>query len=40
MLLAYVSDNKTRASYNHTQWLNDRRNMMQWWADIVDSWKD
>lgn len=36
--LAHVSDNKTRASYNHAQWLNDRRNMMQWWADHVDSW--
>ena len=38
--LAHVSANKTRASYNHAQWLNDRRNMLQWWADIVDSWKD
>ncbi|MCY6412696.1 tyrosine-type recombinase/integrase [Acinetobacter sp. VNH17] len=36
--LAHVSDNKTRASYNHAQWLNDRRAMMQWWADHVDSW--
>ncbi len=36
--LAHVSDNKTRASYNHAQWLNDRRIMMQWWADHVDSW--
>ena len=38
--LAHVSSNKTRASYNHAQWLNDRRNMLQWWADIVDSWKE
>jgi integrase len=36
--LAHVSDNKTRASYNHAQWLNDRKTMMQWWADHVDSW--
>ncbi len=36
--LAHVSDNKTRATYNHAQWLNDRRNMMQWWADHVDRW--
>ncbi|KAI0679423.1 tyrosine-type recombinase/integrase [Acinetobacter pittii] len=38
--LAHVSDNKTRASYNHAQWLSDRRKMMQWWADHVDSWAD
>ena len=37
--LAHVSSNKTRASYNHAQWLNDRRNMMQWWADTVDGWQ-
>ena len=36
--LAHVSDNKTRTSYNHAQWLNDRKTMMQWWADHVDSW--
>jgi integrase len=36
--LAHVSDNKTRATYNHAQWLNDRKTMMQWWADHVDSW--
>ena len=36
--LVHVSDNKTRASYNHAQWLNDRKTMMQWWADHVDSW--
>ena len=26
--LAHVSNNKTRASYNHAQWLNDRKAMM------------
>lgn len=26
--LAHVSDNKTRASYNHAQWLNDRSAMV------------
>lgn len=36
--LAHVSNNKTRASYNHAQWLSDRRTMMQWWADHVDGW--
>ncbi|MBO1280986.1 tyrosine-type recombinase/integrase [Acinetobacter nosocomialis] len=36
--LAHSAEDKTRASYNHAQWLNDRRQMMQWWADHVDSW--
>lgn len=38
--LAHADDNKTRASYNHARWLDDRRKMLQDWADIVDSWKD
>ncbi|VXA55272.1 Integrase [Acinetobacter proteolyticus] len=38
--LAHAEDNKTRASYNHARWLDDRRDMLQDWADIVDSWKD
>lgn len=37
--LAHVSNNKTRASYNHAQWLSDRKAMTQWWADHVDHWK-
>ena len=36
--LAHADDNKTRASYNHARWLDDRRKMLQDWADIVDSW--
>ena len=36
--LAHADENKTRASYNHAKYLNDRRKMMQDWADIVDSW--
>ena len=38
--LAHASDNKTRASYNHAQYLSDRREMMQWWANHVDSWSN
>ena len=38
--LAHADDNKTRASYNHARWLEDRRQMLQDWADIVDSWKE
>jgi integrase len=38
--LAHADDNKTRASYNHAKYLQDRRKMIQDWANIVDSWKD
>lgn len=36
--LAHVEENKTRATYNHAKYLGDRREMMQDWADIIDSW--
>ena len=36
--LAHSHQNKTRASYNHAQYLNDRRKMLQDWADMVDTW--
>ena len=36
--LAHVSCNRTKASYNHAKHLNERRKMMQDWADMVDSW--
>lgn len=36
--LAHVSGDQTRATYNHARWLDDRRKMLQWWADEVDSW--
>ena len=28
--------NSVRAAYNHAQYLPERRNMMQWWADYLD----
>ena len=28
--------NKVRASYNHAKYLEERREMMQWWADYLD----
>ena len=37
--LAHVEENKTRATYNHASYLVDRREMLQDWADIVDSWE-
>lgn len=34
--LAHTERNKVRASYNHAQYLLERRKMMQWWADFLD----
>lgn len=38
--LAHVKGDKVKATYDHAKWLNDRRKMMQDWANIVDSWKE
>ena len=38
--LSHDDDDKTRASYNHARYLDDRRKMLQDWADIIDSWKE
>jgi len=35
--LAHSPGNKVRASYNHAQYLEQRRIMLQWWADLVDT---
>ncbi len=35
--LAHVERNKVRAAYNHAQYMKERRTMMQWWADYLDS---
>lgn len=34
--LAHAERNKVRASYNHAQYLPERRKMMQWWGDYVE----
>lgn len=34
--LAHAERNKVRASYNHAQYLKERREMMQWWGDYLD----
>lgn len=36
--LAHVKGDKVKAAYDHAKWLNDRRKMMQDWADMVDDW--
>lgn len=35
--LDHCERNQVRAAYNHAQYLPDRREMMQWWADHLDS---
>ncbi|EFL9196381.1 tyrosine-type recombinase/integrase [Escherichia coli O54:H45] len=35
--LAHVDKNATRGTYNHAQYLDGRREMMQWYADYIDS---
>jgi integrase len=35
--LAHGERNKVRAAYNHAQYLPERRKMMQWWANYLDS---
>ena len=34
--LAQSKQDAVRASYNHAQWLSQRREMMQQWADFID----
>lgn len=34
--LAHGERNAVRAAYNHAEYLADRRQMMQWWADYLD----
>ncbi len=34
--LAHVEGNGVRAAYNHAQYLEGRRTMMQWWADHLE----
>ena len=35
--LAHVERDKVRAAYNHAQYLPERRKMMQWWADYLET---
>lgn len=38
--LAHVEENKTKAAYNHAEYLAERRVMMQAWADWIDGIAD
>ena len=35
--LAHGERDNVRSAYNHAQYLKERREMMQWWADYIDS---
>jgi integrase len=35
--LAYQESNKVRKAYNRAEHLDERRKMMEWWSDYVDS---
>jgi integrase len=35
--LAHANDDKTEAAYNHALYLPQRIDMMQWWADFLDT---
>ena len=37
--LAHVEGNSVRAAYNYAEHLEERRRMMQWWADYLDTLK-
>jgi integrase len=33
--MAHVDKNKVRAAYNHAEYLEERKQMMQWWGDFL-----
>lgn len=35
--MAHKSKEKIRATYNHAQYLDDRKKLMQWWSDYLES---
>lgn len=37
--LAHTEQNAVRRTYNHAEYLSDRAQMMQQWADMLDAWK-
>jgi hypothetical protein len=38
--LAHQDRNKVRASYNHASYLDERKVMMQIWADMIEEMQD
>ena len=38
--LAHIDKNAIRGTYNHAQYMDERREMMQWYADYMDELED
>ena len=38
--LAHVEKNKVRAAYHRSEYLEERRRMMQWWSDFIDTQRE
>lgn len=38
--MAHKGKNKIRATYNHAEYLKERKQLMQWWADYLDCLKN
>jgi len=38
--LSHQDQNDVRAAYNRAKYMEERRRMMQWWADKIDSWEN
>jgi len=38
--LSHAESNKVRAAYNRAEYMDERRSMMKWWADYIESAKD
>jgi integrase len=38
--LSHVEKNAVRDAYNHAEYLPQRREMMQWWADWLDKLRE
>ncbi|HEY3851876.1 MAG TPA: site-specific integrase [Steroidobacteraceae bacterium] len=34
--LSHIERNRIRASYNQAEYMDERRDMLQWWADFID----
>lgn len=34
--LSHIERNRIRAAYNAAEYMDERREMMQWWADVID----
>lgn len=37
--LSHSDKDQIRATYNHAQYVEQRRKMMQDWADLLDTWQ-